>query len=544
MPNLSSCRVFRVLYLTVHAFHPSSVRRLLRYKRFPRLRPMRLASILYKVTIVLLANALLCHVLCRTVAVRGYRFLMPNLDLARPNSTVAHWLESFSCLSDVRHCELARDGSATVPSCCSIYLNRRHLMTAMTEGRMAQVLAARERKGLLRKLRVPSSHAVDFSSNDYLGIVRRRRLAPATALCASGATGSRLLSGQSEACERLEKRAATFHSAPSALLFNSGYDANVGFFSCVPQVQDFVVYDSLIHASVHDGMRLGRAAGSLQPFAHNSVGSLRRALLDVVKLAQGRRSGDEAAVCSVFVAVESVYSMDGDVAPLVAMLDLAQSMSTNSVSISLVVDEAHGVGVAGPHGEGVAHAQGVTAHPHLMARIVTFGKAFGAHGAMVLGSETLRSYLINYARSLIYSTVIPPHSVLVLDAAYDYMLTSDAAEARATLKLRRDAFRRLAAERLPGGSLLNAGAASPIQGIITPGNRECQAVSTMLQDAGFDVYPIRSPTVPKGSERIRIIIHAHNTAHEVERLVDALAKALREVHGATLPVDSDCRAKL
>lgn len=408
---------------------------------------------------------------------------------------------------------------------------------------MAQALAARDRKGLLRMLRVPSSHAVDFSSNDYLGIVRRGRLAPAASGAASGATGSRLLSGQSDACERLERRAATFHGAPSALLFNSGYDANVGFFSCVPQAQDFVVYDNLIHASVHDGMRLGRAAGSLQPFAHNSVASLRHALSEVVNLAHGRRSSDEAAVCSVLVAVESVYSMDGDVAPLVDMLDLAECMSTASVSISLVVDEAHGVGVAGPHGEGVAYAQGVTEHPRLLARIVTFGKAFGAHGAMVLGSETLRSYLINYARPLIYSTVIPPHSVLVLDAAYDYMLTSDAAEARAMLQQRRDGFRRLATERLPRGSLLDAGTDSPIQGVITPGNRECLAVATKLRDAGFDVYPIRTPTVPKGSERIRIIIHAHNTEHEVERLIDALAYALRAVRGEKR-ANRDCRAKL
>lgn len=408
---------------------------------------------------------------------------------------------------------------------------------------MAKALAAREEKGLLRTLRVPKCTAVDFSSNDYLGIVRRGCLAPAVAGCASGATGSRLLSGQSEACERLERRAAAFHGSPSALLFNSGYDANVGFFSCVPQGRDVVVYDSLIHASVHDGMRLGRAAGKSRPFTHNSVHSLRSTISDIVLAAKERHAGEENKAFTVFVAVESVYSMDGDMAPLAAMLDLAEELSTNIVSVCLVVDEAHGVGVAGPHGEGVIFAQGVAEHPRLLARIVTFGKAFGAHGAMVLGSSTLRSYLINYARSLIYSTAIPPHSVLILDAAYDYMLTSDAAEARMTLKRRRDEFRWLAAARLPPGSLLESGTDSPIQGIITPGNQECLAVSTMLQAKGLDVYPIRTPTVPKGSERIRIIIHSHNTAQEVERLVDSLSTAMHKVRGAER-LDRDCRARL
>lgn len=399
----------------------------------------------------------------------------------------------------------------------------------MAEHRMSLALTSRKQKGLLRALRVPDASAVDFSSNDYLGIVRRGCLtqSPVADEPASGATGSRLLSGQSEACEALERRAARFHRAPSALLFNSGYDANVGFFACVPQRGDAVVYDSLIHASVHDGMRLGRAAANLRPFAHNSVDALRETLSQVVQSAARRRGDGDAAGRSVFVAVESVYSMDGDVAPLSEMLELAEELSTSSVSVCLVVDEAHGVGVAGPNGEGVVVAQGVENHARLLARIVTFGKAFGAHGAMVLGSTTLRLYLINYARSLIYSTALPPHSVLVLEAAYDYMPSRDAAEARDTLAQRRDLFRRLAVQCLPSGTLLDAGADSPIQGVLCPGNRECLAVSQALRADGLDVYPIRSPTVPKGSERIRIIIHTHNTENEVRRLVDALADAIR-----------------
>jgi 8-amino-7-oxononanoate synthase len=398
---------------------------------------------------------------------------------------------------------------------------------------MQDALSAREQKGMLRTLRVQDPAAADFSSNDYLGVARRGSLAqvPLADPVGSGATGSRLLSGHSEQAERLELTAAEFHRAPAALLFNSGYDANVGFFSCVPEKHDVVVYDSLIHASVHDGMRLGRASENLRPFAHNSLSSLRETLNTIRDSFMKQRARRERSVVSisVIVVVESVYSMDGDVAPLAAFLQLADGISTESVSMSLVVDEAHGVGISGPNGEGVVVAQGVTDHPRLLARIVTYGKAFGAHGAMVLGSKVLRSYLVNYARPLIYSTALPPHSVSVLSVAYQYMMTDDAAAARKTLTKRRNLFRALAAKHLPSGALLDAGSESPIQGVLTPGNRECVAVSRMLRNDGLDVYPIRTPTVPKGTERIRVIIHAHNTENEVRRLVDALAHAIRVV---------------
>jgi 8-amino-7-oxononanoate synthase len=400
----------------------------------------------------------------------------------------------------------------------------------LVEERMRDALAARRSSGLLRALRAPSPDAADFSSNDYLGIARRRCLVPGAHASAgtTGATGSRLLSGHSHAAEALERTAAHFHSAPAALLFNSGYDANVGFFSCVPQRSDVIVYDKLIHASVHDGMRLGRAHGNLRPFAHNSLTSLRDVL--VATLASrppgGGRAGEEQSPRVIFVAVESVYSMDGDVAPLAAMLELASALSTPVASIVLVVDEAHGVGVAGPRGEGVAVAQNVQAHPRLLARMATYGKAFGAHGATVLGSPVLRAYLINYARALIYSTSLPPHSLAVLASAYAYIVSADADAARAALAARRDQFRAAASRQLPRGSLLDAGAHSPIQGVLVPGSRACVTVADALRRGGFDVYPIRAPTVPEGTERIRVILHAHNTRDEVRRLVDALASAI------------------
>lgn len=401
---------------------------------------------------------------------------------------------------------------------------------------MVASLRARCKSGLLRQLRVPSSENADFSSNDYLGISHGCRLAVqgGAERSASGATGSRLLSGHSRAAERLETIAAHFHQAEASLLFNSGYDANVGLFSCVPQKNDIIVYDSLIHASVHDGMRLGRACGSLFAFEHNSVSSLREKLISVVKdrHASGAPgfavSSKDAQGIVVYVAVESVYSMDGDMCPLNAMLRVANDLSTEKVAIVLIVDEAHGAGITGQHGEGVAVAQEVASHPRLFARIVTYGKAFAAHGAVVLGSQTLREFLVNYARSFIYSTALPPHSIDVLMRSYAYMATPDADVARKNLISRRRLFRREASRKLPPGSLLEAGSQSPIQSVFVPGgNQKCVEVCEQLRKKCLDVYPIRSPTVPRGTERIRIIIHSHNTEAEITSLVRELANALR-----------------
>jgi 8-amino-7-oxononanoate synthase len=400
--------------------------------------------------------------------------------------------------------------------------------------RLGRALNRRQRQGLRRVLRVPDPACADFASNDYLGLSRSAAYLASAAAAASasssatGSTGSRLLSGHSDAIEVLESTAAAFHKADAALLFGSGYDANLSVFSCVPQAGDVVVYDELIHASVHDGMRLGRARDSTRSFSHNSLADLRR-VLHVLAAETSRVS--EAIV---WVAVESVYSMDGDVAPLADILRLADEVSTPPacLNVYLIVDEAHGVGIAGPRGEGVAVAQGVQGHERLFARVITYGKAFAAHGATVLGSSTLRSYLINYARPFIYATAPPPHAVATLQGAYAFFSNTEhrlADAAREALSARRGQFRRLASERLPRGALLAAGSQSPIQGVVVPGNVRCMAVCAALRAGGMDVYPIRAPTVPRGTERIRIVIHAHNTDDEVAALVEALADALRSV---------------
>lgn len=407
--------------------------------------------------------------------------------------------------------------------------------------RMQGALSARSKSGLLRTLRLPDPNAVDFASNDYLGVSRRRKLShedpsKRSIRLASGATGSRLLSGNSIAVEELECIAARFHRAPSALLFNSGYDANLALFSCAPAFGDIIIYDELIHASVHDGMRLGRGRDNRLQFPHNCVFGLRKAVLSAVS----RRAksmdvvGDAGPRCTVFVAVEAVYSMDGDTAPLAEIMLLADELSTPCLSVVVIVDEAHGVGLVGPNGEGLCVAQSVHEHKRLFARVVTYGKAFGAHGACVLGSSILRTYLINFARPLIYSTCLPPHSIETLARAYDYMTTEDASRARQTLALRRNRFRSIAEEMLPHGTLLEAGSESPIQGILVPGNGSCITVADILRKRGFEVYPIRSPTVPKGTERIRIIIHSYNSESQIVALVEAMGEAIRYSAGDEL----------
>lgn len=382
---------------------------------------------------------------------------------------------------------------------------------------LSAALSSRASRGLLRSLRVPPPAAADFASNDYLGLARLPHAPPPAP---PGASGSRLLSGHSLAAARVEAAAAAFHSAAAALVFNSGYDANVGLFSCVPRARDVVVVDGGIHASVHDGVRLGRA-GAVLSFAHNSVPALREKLREV-------QAGEEGVV--VYVAVESVYSMDGDVAPLAEMLSVAEEMSTPAMEVVLIVDEAHGVGIAGPRGEGVAVAAGVAGHARLFARVVTYGKAFGAHGAAVLGSHVLREYLINYARPLIYSTALPEGSLRAIERAYAWMGTAEADTARRVVGERVRLFRRDAERRLPD-RVLGRGE-GPIQSVLVEGgNSRCVDVCERLRERGLDVYPIRSPTVPKGTERIRVVIHAHNSAAEVLSLVQELASVLGERSG-------------
>jgi 8-amino-7-oxononanoate synthase len=248
-----------------------------------------------------------------------------------------------------------------------------------------QALDRREAKLARRRLTVLSPSAADFSSNDFLSLstsslLKSRYLRKVDTCFSSpnspglGSGGSRLLDGNSSFAEELEQFIASFHDAADGLLFNSGFDANVGVFSCVPQPGDAIVYDELIHASVHEGMRLSRAARKVQ-FKHNSVDDLNSVLQSLMKedlsIADGNRN--------VFIAVESLYSMDGDVAPLKEIIQTMRTLVAHG-NAYLIVDEAHATGVFGPKGAGVVQEQGV--QKDVFLRTHTFGKALARQGGM------------------------------------------------------------------------------------------------------------------------------------------------------------------
>ena len=310
-----------------------------------------------------------------------------------------------------------------------------------------------------------------------------------------GATGSRLVSGTTRAHEDLESFLAEFHGAPSALLFGSGYEANVGLLSGLGARHDTIIYDELVHASMRDGIRLSAARS--YSFRHNDLDDLRS------KIAQAR--GD------VFVAVESLYSMDGDTAPLGDLCSLCEE-----VGAFLIVDEAHSTGVYGKRGEGLVQSQGL--HTRVYARVHTFGKAVGYRGAIVVGGETLREYLINFARPFIYSTAPDLLTMRYIDRAYRLM--ADAHEERARLRELIAGFRLLPSE-FP--SLTFLASDSPIQGVVLPSNERVLAAEGALQGSGFFAKAIRSPTVPPGSERIRLCLHSFNTLEEVRDCLSRIA---------------------
>lgn len=354
--------------------------------------------------------------------------------------------------------------------------------------------------GLLRTLTTRDGW-VDFSSNDYLGLARSRDLfttiqqkMDALQDRFNGATGSRLLSGNSKHYEMTERMLARVFRGAAALIFNSGYAANQAVFSSIPQKDDVIFYDELAHACIKDGARLSFA--TKYPFRHNDLEDLERKL----KKNRGKKK---------FIAVESIYSMDGDECPLQDLTKLAQMYDAN-----VVLDEAHSTGVVGEEGSGLAVHLGLA--DQVAIRIHTFGKALGVHGACVVGSVDLTKYLINFARPFIYTTALPPHSIISIECAFLYLATHQ--ELQNQLRSNIDLFLRHA-------SFLNRTVSqSAIQTAIVPGNERVKAVANSLQQKGFDVSPIRSPTVPKNSERLRICLHSFNTDDEIRNLTLELGK--------------------
>jgi len=357
-------------------------------------------------------------------------------------------------------------------------------------------LFERLNKNALRKLKLPGN-TIDFCSNDYLGIVHNNLLKDKiNEHLKTGSTGSRLLAGNYKLIEESENKIAIFHKAEAALIFNSGYDANVGVLSCVPQKADTILYDQFCHASIRDGIRLSFAQSF--SFAHNDMNELEKKL-KAVQVDNAKK---------IFIVTESVFSMDGDFCCLNEIIFLCKKFNAH-----LIIDEAHATGVIGESGEGLVQKENM--QDEIFCRIYTYGKACGVHGAAVVGSKKLKDYLINYARSFIYTTALPEHAVAAINASYETfpVLYSERNHLQELINYFQHAalkFKKLISE-------------TAIQVVIIPGNDLVKQIALQLQNANLDVRPILYPTVPAGKERLRIVLHSFNTKEQVQLLIENLS---------------------
>jgi 8-amino-7-oxononanoate synthase len=362
---------------------------------------------------------------------------------------------------------------------------------------LARLAASSRRRNLLPEF------GVDFSSNDYLGLGRSDLLADAARAAldrgvAVGSGGSRLLRGNNYEHEALEAEAAAFFGSESATWFASGYAANTALFATLPQRGDLVVHDALIHASAHEGMRLGRA--HIELAKHNDADHFEAAI---------RRYREEGGKGTPWIAVESLYSMDGDRAPL----DDLNSIAARHDAI-LLIDEAHATGVFGKDGRGLAEDMSRSEN---VITLRTCGKALGCEGALVCGSAVVKDFLVNRARGFIFSTAPSPLMAAVARAAL--AIVRDGSDLREELWNRvRHAQQILA----PLGARASGSQIIPL--IIGRDDRTMEAAAA-LQAAGFDVRGIRPPTVPRNTARLRISITLNASIADIDRLAGALSGA-------------------
>lgn len=383
--------------------------------------------------------------------------------------------------------------------------------------------------------------AVDFSSNDFLslsatGQLRTEFLAelarhPNFAIHAGG---TRLIDGNYDYIEEVEQEIANFHRAETALLVNSGYDANVAIYTAIPRPGDAIVYDELVHASTHDGM--GSSLAQIKvAFRHNDADSFR----DVMSSIMDSQSMIKGGSRSIIVAVESVYSADGDVCPLLEFLEIAREICPKW-NVAFIVDEAHATGIVGPRGAGLINLLGV--EKDIAVRLHTTGKALATSGAVILGNETVRNTLLNFARPVIFTTAPSFPTVAGVRAAYNLLRTG-------TTQKSQDNIQRLVKY------FFKAIRANPIWeqatdlGILSiPVSEDWQSrdfvthivpVRTRphynywlcfhLQLSGIAAVPNDFPIVPKGQDRIRVMVHAANTEAEVDLLATTICKWAEEM---------------
>ncbi|MEP6485381.1 MAG: 8-amino-7-oxononanoate synthase [Rudaea sp.] len=379
--------------------------------------------------------------------------------------------------------------------------------------RLAEAQSLRARDDLLRRVRtvqevdgprivIDGQALLNFASNDYLGLAQHPALRAALVRGATewgvGATAAHLLGGYRAEHHQLEEKLATWTGRERALLFSSGYMANIGVIAALLRDGDICVQDKLNHASLLDGAR--QSGCDLKRYPHGDVDGARRQL---------QSKPDAAAL----LATDGVFSMDGDIAPLAELAALCKSEQA-----ALMVDDAHGIGVLGSDGAGSLDAAGVTQDdaPILMA---TLGKALGVCGAFVAGSRSTIDNLVQFARTHIYETATPPALAAATSAAVDIARFES---------WRRDKLRALVAHFRHGAAsrnLMLMPSSTPIQPVLIGSSADANRVSHQLEAAGFYVPAIRPPTVPEGSARLRITLTAIHTESDVESLLDALAIA-------------------
>lgn len=349
------------------------------------------------------------------------------------------------------------------------------------------------------------THLIDFSSNDYLGFARNESIFNQThqlllekKIKINGATGSRLISGNHDLYMEAEDFISKFHQSESALIFNSGYDANVGFFSAIPQRNDIILYDELCHASIRDGIQISHARAF--KFQHNNTEDLASLLLKY-----------QSETNEIYVVTESVFSMDGDAPDITKLIHISEQHGAY-----LVVDEAHALGIFGENGEGLVQSLGF--ENKIFARIMTFGKGLGCHGATILGSQELKSYLVNFARSFIYTTGLSPHAVATIFVAYKKLADEQKAlqELKTNIRIFNQKKKHLHLEKwfVPSESAIHCA--------IIPSNEKVKSIAKQLQEKGFDVKAILSPTVPESQERLRFCLHSYNSEQEISMLLQQL----------------------
>ena len=359
-----------------------------------------------------------------------------------------------------------------------------------------RALEKRRQDGNLRQL-IHETDLVDFSSNDYLGLSHNQQLSDQieqrlrqTGWLKNGGTGSRLISGNHKYYLETEKRLSEIFDAEACLLFNSGYAANQTVVSCIPQRGDTILYDQLAHVCLKEGAWLSKADSFA--FLHNDLNDLETRMT--------RAKGN------IYVVTETIFSMDGDIAPLYDIITLCEKYGA-----WLIVDEAHSTGAYGKSGAGWLVEKSL--HHRILARVYTFGKAMGVHGACVAGSRKLIDYLINFGRSFIYTTSLPPHSVISIDESFRFLASHS--ELQAQLRDRINHFRSVFGDTLSH---------TAIQPVMVSGNEQARESAKLLQQNGLDVRAILAPTVKEGAERLRISLHVHNSMEEISQLVKLLSE--------------------